>query len=394
AHHDHYDTGHFSIQAHGGLLAPQTGLYGQRAGGYFGRHRLGYALQTVSANSLLVLAPGETSAYLADKRRNGKCDWDSLSGGQRVMRPTGFHCVSMEHYRRQMNGGPHLERATVTQFQSAPGDFDYVAADITAAYNSTRWSEPGRKPKVEAVTRQFLYLREPRAFVIHDRVEKTRADHRARFLLHHLARPRGGEESVLAGTANDGILTIGSRVVTSEHGGGRLIHAAVLPAGGTTLLIGGPTYRCYVEGDGDGDFSKGFSGEKLDPGPGAAKYRHTHAGLWRTEVCDGGKSRSTRFLNLLFPRKAGEDLPKGLYSEVRTKPELVAVRVADTVCVFASRARPLESFELSLPEAGLRVLLLDAAPGRTYSAGGRKAAASAEGVLVLEKLPAGRIEIR
>jgi hypothetical protein len=310
------------------------------------------------------------------------------------MRPTGFHCVGIEHYRRQMNGGPHLERATITQFESAPGDFDYVAADITAAYNSTRWSEPGRKAKVALVTRQFLYLREPCAFVVYDRVEKTRADYRARFLLHHLARPRGGDETVLAGKADDGILMTRSRVVTSEHGGGRLVHAAVLPAGGTKLLIGGPTYRCYVEGDGDGDFSKGFNGEKLDPGPGAAKYRHTHAGLWRTEIGDGGKSKSTRFLNLLFPRKAGEELPRGLYSELRTGPELVAVRVAETVCVFARAARPLESFELSLPEAGLRLLLLDAVPKRTYSVGGKKAAAGAEGVLVLEKLPAGRVEVR
>jgi hypothetical protein len=87
AHHDHYNNGHFSIQQRG-LLAPLTGVYG--ASSYTGAYRLGYAIQTVASNSLLVLSPGETSRALLALP---SAPWTALSGGQRVIRPTGFDCV-------------------------------------------------------------------------------------------------------------------------------------------------------------------------------------------------------------------------------------------------------------------------------------------------------------
>jgi hypothetical protein len=388
AHHDHYDTGHFSIQK-GGLLAPRTGLYGP--GGYTGPHRLGYAIQTVASNSLLVLAPGEASAYLRAKRERDPAFWTALSGGQRVIRPTGFSCVSLEHFRDQLRAGPHLERAELTAFESVPNELDYAAADITAAYNSTRWHEPGAVAKVSLVTRQFLYLRRFDAFVVYDRVETTDPRFLPKFLLHSLAKPQTASEKQLAGGGpEDGILETFDRELVTGHKRGRLTQAIVLPEQARALKIGGPHFNCYVESG--GDQSQGFRGENLEGGDPAKPRGGKQLGLWRTEVEPTGPGTGVRFLNLLFARTVDEPGAAAPYRRVEAGGEAHAVQVGDTVCVFAREARPLKQLRLAAP--GLRCVVLDAVPGGLYAAGAKRVAASQEGVLVLEPLPEGASDSR
>ena len=384
AHHDHYDTGHFSIQR-GGLLAPQTGLYGP-GGGYYGRHRLGYAIQTVSSNSLLILAPGETSLALRSAKDPA---WTVLSGGQRVIRPTGFDCASLDHFQQLRNSGPHLERADITAFESVAGEFDYIAADITAAYNSTAWAEPGAVPKVSLVTRQFVYLRPEQAFVVYDRVETTDATYTPKFLLHTLSKPQSEREKLLTGKGPDnGILeAAGSRLVTS-HQRGVLTHLALLPEGGRALKIGGSEFNCYVEED--GDQSDGFDGVNLEGGDPHQERLTAQLGLWRTEV-EPAPSTSTRFLNVLLPRLRGEDrLP--VVEALPLAEGAHAAMVGETVVVFASAPSPLEAVSLVLRDPA-KCLLVDARPGASYRAGNRTVKASREGVLHF-RLPEGRSRIR
>jgi hypothetical protein len=383
AHHDHYDTGHFGIQR-GGQLAPRTGLYGPD--GYTGRHRLGYAIQTVAANSLLVLVPGETSAYLGGRKDNL---WSALSGGQRIIRPTGFDCVSLEHFRAQLTAGSHLERATITAFESLPGGLDYIAADITAAYNSTRFAEPGSRPKVSLVTRQFLYLRGEQAFVVYDRVETTDPAFAPRWLLHHAVKPEGGIEEQLAGDGpDDGILETDARTLASTHGSGRLVHVALLPEKARVVKIGGPNFNCYVEKD--GDESNGFDGETCKGGEPLKPRVAKQLGLWRTQVGPAEPAKSTRFLNVLLVGPAEGWTPAGAKLS-ESSDAAYAVTVGGTVCVFAREPKPLEKFSLSAP--GLRCVILDAAPGAVYSMGDAKIKASAEGVLVVDRLPEGKAEL-
>jgi hypothetical protein len=391
AHHDHYDTGHFSIQAYGGLLAPQTGLYGA---GYWSDHRLGYALQTVSANSLLVLTPGETAANLRGRRRDGKPVWKWLSGGQRVIRPTGFHCVNFRHYQDQLHAGPHLGRATITAFQSVPGELDYVAADITASYNSTRWAEPGTRPKVSLVTRQFLYLRRERAFVVYDRVETTRTEFRSRFLLHHLAKPTSEHERLLAGKERrNGILETADRRLVTTHHQAELVHYVLLPVEARALKIGGPDYGCYVEKDGDA--SDGFDGVNLGLGRKSYEKKRTTAqlGRWRTEIEPAEPSRSTRFLNVLLPRPAEDPAPDPDVRLIDAGPAAHAARVGKTIVVFARAPEPLHEIQLSRVK-GLACMLLDAVPGADYTLGPRTLTADAEGLLRIDALPAGHVRLR
>lgn len=378
AHHDHYDVGHFGIQR-GGLLAPRTGLYGSSAGGYFGAHRLGYAVQTVASNSLLILAPGETSLNLRSWKNPV---WTALSGGQRVIRPTGMACVSIDHFKDMLNTGLHLERADITAFEAAPGRFDYIAADITAAYNSTRWAESGSVAKVSLVTRQFLYLRPEEAFVVYDRVETTKESYLPKFLLHSLSKPRTQGERLLAGNGpDDGILeTLERRLVTS-HKRGVLTQLVLMPSQARTLKIGGPNYACYVEKD--GDQSSGFTGVNLAGGDPTMPRETTQLGLWRTEVEPLAPGTSTRFLNVLLPRLESDtrQLPAvELLEPVGTEH---AVRIGDTIAVFAHNTEPLEEIRLTLANPA-ECVVVDAVPGAVYQLGEQTVQASREGILAVK----------
>jgi hypothetical protein len=380
AHHDHYDTGHFGIQR-GGLLAPHTGLYGP--GGYDGAHRLGYAIQTVASNSLLILAPGETSA---DLRSSGKAVWTSLSGGQRVIRSTGFDCVSLAHFKDMLTGRPHLERATISAFESVPDRYDYLAADITAAYNSTHWAEPGNPAKVSLVTRQFLYLRPEETFVVYDRVETTKREYLPKFLLHSLSKPRSETEKVLAGNGpDDGILETKDRRLVTAHKRGVLTQIVLLPSKARALKIGGPNYNCYVEKD--GDQSKGFDGVNLAGGDPNLPRDTAQLGLWRTEIEPAEPDVSTRFLNVLLPRLQNDDRPLPAVNSEEAGPEAYAARIGDTVVVFARKPEPLQELSLTLARP-TRLLVLDAVHGGAYRVGGRRILASKEGVLSAQ-LPIG-----
>ncbi len=384
AHHDHYDSGHFGIQR-GGLLAPQTGLYGP--GGYTGPHRLGYSVQTVASNSLLILAPGETSAQL----RRIRSPWTSISGGQRVILPTSFDCLNVAHFERLRTSGPRLERAAITAFESAAGRYDYIAADITASYNSTAWADVGSAAKVSRVTRQFLYLRPEAAFVVYDRVETTRAEYLPKFLLHSLSKPRTESETLVAGNGpEDGILESSSRRVTTSHARGVLTQIALLPAKARVLKIGGPNYNCYVEGD--GDQSNGFNGVNLSGGDPLKESAAAQLGLWRTEVEPLGAGTSTRFLNVLLPRLAGDRRALPAVELLDAGPEVHAVRVGGTVAVFAHGDRLPRAMRLSARGAR-RLLLFDAEAGAAYRAGGRQVKASAEGVVYAAGIPPGAFTI-
>lgn len=384
AHHDHYNAGHFSIQM-GGLLAPLTGVYG--ASPYAGAYRLGYAIQTVASNSLLVLAPDETSAAL---RAQPSAPWTALSGGQRVIRPTGFDCVNLEDFHRLLQSG-HLERGEITAAESLRGQGDYFAADITAAYNSTRYAEPGSAAKVSLVTRQFLYLRRERAFVVFDRVDTTQADYTPKFLLHSLSKPQTDTERLLAGAGPaDGILETADRVVRVDGERGVLTQRILLPELARTLKIGGTHYAGYVEDS--GSQANGFRGKSLEPEEGKGAAGPKPKGLWRVEVEPAKPGKSHRFLNVLLPRLASDRKPEPEVRLLPANPGVVAVQVGGTLAVMGRDLQPLDRVELRTG-IDLDCWLLDAAPGAEYEFDGRKVRASAEGVLRLN-WPRGRHVLR
>jgi hypothetical protein len=340
---------------------------------------LGYAIQTVSENSLLILAPGETSASL---RAVKDAPWTSLSGGQRVIRPTGFDCVSLDHFKDLLNSGPHLERADITAFESVRNAFDYISTDLTAAYNSTRWSEPDNPAKVSLITRQFLYLRPEHAFVIYDRVQTTNEAYLPKFLLHSLSKPYSAHEEFIAGnSSDDGILETADRRLVTTHGRGILTQIPLLPAKARALKIGGPNFYSYVEKD--GDQRNGFNGVNLEGGDPMQQRDDAQAGLWRTEIEPLNPGTNTRFLNVLLPRLQADRARLPIVELARVGAGVIAVRVGSAVVVFADDAKPLEEVTVAV-DRPVQCLVLDARPYSVYRAGGRREQATGEGVLRLQ----------
>jgi hypothetical protein len=372
AHHDHYDVGTFTIQR-GGELAARSGFYAD----YTAPHRLNYYIQTVAANSILVMSPDETSSYL--KLKFPERAW--LSGGQRVIRPTGFNCVNLAHFEKQLDDGPHLRRARCLAWRSEPENFDYMGVDITAAYNSTIWSEPGQIAKVSKVTRQFLFLRSEEAFIIFDRVETCDKRFLPKVLLHTITKPLTENETVLFGTDENGILASRDRLAIIESGGGRMYQHVLLPAQMRLLKIGGPDYAFYAETD--GDQSNGFNGMNLIEGSSRKPGSHGTDG-WRIEIEPTEPSEFTTFLQVLVPRLIQGDRralpPVKLIGETAAS---IVLRVGATTIEISRSGAALKQSHYKASGIQGSYLLLDAIPNHEYKIGDHAVKSCGEGVLWL-----------
>jgi len=372
AHHGHYDQGAFEIFG-GSPLAVHSGTY---ESDYFGDHRLGYYLQTVSVNSLLVHAPGEFSTAARQGKR-----FDAISGGQRVIAPTGITLTSVEDWRRNQHVGVHCEAGDITAFESAPDRFDYIAADITAAYNSTLYAEPGNPAKVSSVVRKLAYLRQPNAVVILDRVVTTDPSYSTRWLLHTPAKPETAGEAQVAGQPEDGMLSTFDRQTRMRFETGQLFHQVLLPEQAQVLKIGGPHYRYWV--------SLPDGGAELDPSDEPEKVP-VSLGLWRTEVIAENESREHLFLNVLWPRLSGEAIPPPAQAIPIQAPG-VAVAVGRCAVIFASAGAHGSSLSYDAPPGVESHVIVDLSPRswwRVETARGRQVlAASGEGTLTFDADP-------
>ena len=344
AHHGHYDQGGFTLTRRS-PLAVHSGDYAD----YGSPYRLGYFLQTVAANSLLVHAPGEFSNF--SQQRGDFCE---LTGGQRVLMPTGSYVPSLNDWLRNQHAGRHYQAADIVAFASEPDHFDYLAADLTEAYNSTRHTDPGNPAKVSAVVRKFLYLRQPQAVIIFDRVVTTNPQYSTRWLLHTPGRPETESEELVEGpSADDGILVTGDRWLRTEFEGAQLFHQVLLPEEAEIRKIGGDHYRHYVE------LSTG--GVNLEPGE-SRRPESERVGRWRTEVVADQKSCEHLFLNVLWPRLDEEEQP----SPARLIPvegSALMVSLGEWVIILAPRDT-LNShlFTYEAPPETKRHLLVDLRP--------------------------------
>jgi hypothetical protein len=168
------------------------------------------------------------------------------------------------------------ERGHVTAFEHAK-DYTYAAADLTKAYSDR---------KAKEVTRQFLYLRGPREFmVIFDRVEAVKPEFARHFFLHVPTEPEkkdGGLRWLSLPEAD------GDRTLLST-GRSRAFLRTLLPRDAEVVLRGGPGKEAW--------------GHPLEP---TAQYNHEAPGRtrpplcpWRIEVGDPGKGARTLFLHVL-----------------------------------------------------------------------------------------------
>ncbi len=377
AHHGHYDQGSFTIFC-GSPLAVHSGNYAD----YFSPYRLGYFVQSVSKNTLLIHAPGEFSNF---SRRAG--NYDSVTGGQRVVMPSGSHIVSVDDWFNNLYRGKHYAAGDILAFESVPGVVDYISSDLTRAYDSTLYAEPGNPAKVSSVTRRFAYLRQPKAVVVLDRVVTTNPDYRTDWLLHTPTKPVSESERRVEGDPEDGILETRDRWLRMDYDKGRLFIQSLLPEKARLLKIGGPHYRHYVETE--------RGGENLEPSE--ERREPEWYGRWRLQISDAAAGNEHIFLHVLWPRLAGAEAPAPA-ELVSRRPGQVVVAAAGWVIVFRLPEQSGEgASEITYhAPAGVRHHLIADLPGRSrwrVTRGGRadELLASVEGTLIFD---AGSGEVR
>jgi MYXO-CTERM domain-containing protein len=149
-------------------------------------------------------------------------------GGQRVLRRTdtngvigAYSSTDLATYMTNKSSGPFYETGTLQTFEHA-ACHDYVACDVTAAYDSPGFTTSGNMAKVKEVTRQLVFVR-PEIVLVFDRVEALDPSYEKRFLLH------ASGTGVMPVVAN-GLFTI-------DNNGGRLIGKTLLPAGASSELV-------------------------------------------------------------------------------------------------------------------------------------------------------------
>lgn len=283
--HGHYDAGHFTLYK-GAPLAITSGTYGE----FFSPHRLNYAIRTVAKNSILVMRPGEKV------QPNRFFENNVSDGGQRVVIPTGSSIESVEQWQENINDGFHFEGADVIVYDHSPGLYTYIAADLTGAYNNTKFDAGGNGGKVSAVTREWLYLHDEDRLFIHDHVNSTNEAYTKKWLLHTINQPQASGLRVLKGTDNNGILETNTSEIRVENGRGRLLVNTIAPREAKVRLIGGQDFQFYVESDGD---DSDLDGANMAEGAKFSPWFDT--GMWRIEIQPVAARQDDHFLVALSP---------------------------------------------------------------------------------------------
>ena len=284
-HHGHYDAGHFSLYK-GAPLAINSSVYGD----FFGPNRLNYSIRSIAKNTLLILRPGETV------RPNRFFSNNVADGGQRVVLPTGSAIGSVADWLANRSRGLYLQGGQVQHFEQQSGDYAYIAADLTAAYNTPAHDEGGRGGKVERVLRQLLYLPGEDRLLVRDRVRAVQAAYVKKWLLHTVGQPQVADAQLLRGDPDNGILQSRAAVAQVHNGRGWLQIQRLLPEDALIRVVGGRDYQYYVEADGDDTRLDGLNimeGSNLKP--------WFDVGFWRLEIQPAAPRQDDTFLVVLTP---------------------------------------------------------------------------------------------
>ncbi len=334
-HHAHYDAGTFTIYK-GAPLAVNSGTYAE----FGSTHRQMYYVQSVAANCPLVLMPGEiletTQHY--DGPFTG-------SGGQRVVLPQGSAITSAASWRRDSRPGNIMAAGKLIGYAWQPGQFGYVAADLTNAYNSEAFCSPGQKPKIRQAVRALLYLPQPETVIVYDHIIATAAQYQKKWLLHTINKPDLAQTTVLKGTPDNGILESSARDATVTNKTGIMHVQALLPEASRWLLIGGDDYRFYVETD--GDQKNGFNGQNPIEGFNKAGYFDT--GNWRLELEPTIPAESDDFLVAMSLGTTDNPPAHTAHLIGRSNgKDAIACQVGSTLVIFAQAADQTTSAALSV----------------------------------------------
>jgi hypothetical protein len=261
--HQHMDQGHIDLWRRGPLLV-DAGVYAN----WGTVHREAYYMRTVAHNTLLVHLDGE------DFEEHPGAGVNVNDDGQRVDTYNRRGCPqcmqSVAEWRANVGAGLHFEAGHVDAFEDGP-DYTVVSSDLTAAYNSTAYSTPGNRPKVELARRDLVFVR-PDLVLVEDRVRLAAGATAPRAAWHLAQRPALIDARGVSGSSNNGIVESDTPLFTVENGASVLWGQQLLPKRGRLTAVGGPDYRYWVDGANRAGGASGLEGAPAEPG------------LWRVEM--------------------------------------------------------------------------------------------------------------
>jgi MYXO-CTERM domain-containing protein len=219
--HQHIEVGEFQILK-GAELTGSSGYYdnfGPQPGtadhwdNYYSQH-------SVHANTIAVYQPGEffptTQTLTVGPSANVN------DGGQRPLRrdKTGgaYPNPDLPTYLTHKTAAPFVDTGNILTFEQT-SCHSYVACDATNAYSTKTTVMNGNTPKLDEVSRQFVYL-PPNVLVVFDRVDALDPTYQKRFLLQSPANPQ-----------------VSGANYTLKNGSGTLFAETMLPTGATANIV-------------------------------------------------------------------------------------------------------------------------------------------------------------
>ena len=261
--HQRMESGSFQIFRKG-ILTGSTGYYDNFDSDHWVNY---YSQHSVHGNVLSIYQPGEI--FPNSKTLSGGANVND--GGQRPLRRdkngNGYASPDLKTYLANKSSGTQYETGDLKAF-ALRTCHQYVACDVTAAYNSPGHATNGNPPKVSEVTRQLVFL-PPQLVVVFDRVEATDASYARRFLLH--APLPGNAPSVGA-----------SQTFTITSGNGRLVGRTLLPAAADLKLVQGFTVESTPHPPSTAGDESGGARLEISPQKEAARDYFLHL-LYATE---------------------------------------------------------------------------------------------------------------
>jgi hypothetical protein len=205
--HGHDEAGAFQVFRYG-ILSGSDGTYDAFDSVHWDDY---YSQHSVHANTIAVYQPGES--FPTTQTLGGSPSVDD--GGQRPLRrlKDGTACPdpTLAAYLKNKTSCSYYETGNLEVFEHATCH-DYVACDVTQAYQNPMVTTDGNTAKVDQVNRQFVYLR-PDLLVVFDRVDALDPTYEKRFILHAIKAP-----------------TIAGSTATIVNGMGKLVAQTLLPA--------------------------------------------------------------------------------------------------------------------------------------------------------------------
>lgn len=306
--HAHLDQGAFTI-FHGGALALDSGLY-DRPGS---EHHSNYSAQSIAHNLVTVTDPEDILPMPGQMSGQAPRPIANDGGQRRVGSGWGRPApLDLQHWLEQEE---HYRTVGMTRWGD-DGTHVWKVADLTPAYTSSRSGRGDfaeRTRRVEHYQRSFVFDRQRKLVVVHDRIASSDPGFRKRWLLHSRFAPAVDDQGFVVELPPD---------LRRELRGGRLVGRVLLPEAAQMVAIGGPGFEFFVD-----SANYDNNGALRDSIPDLEVQRGAEPGAWRLEIQPPEPGIWHEFLVVMQIENFGDPLhgPPPLELELRGEQRLLHI---------------------------------------------------------------------